>query len=218
MLDNLKKELQALAQKNRLEELMQQLLQIFDLETSAEREVSTIVISSRWSRLKRKRIENRISDENYNIEENNITNSLLVVINEITEEEAQAYDLKYGIFKKLLIVCPTKERIEKMKQFFSKRYRNNEHTTQLLSKEEVSEYDLVIFDNQVKKSLSNSNKMPDLLKDYINQTDAYILYYGEHLSDLSNYKERVYTANFKFSLHSRLQEMLTFLEHETSSI
>lgn len=211
---NLKKDLTTLFTKNNYGELIKQLSEIFDpIKSKNCLEVVTMK-SAVLEDLKYKKRMGVMDSKDYELELAKLRAVLLGLIEDISEEEAKAYHLRNAIFKKILVVCKQQERIEVMQTLFSERYyKAVEYTHQFLATAEIANFDLVVFDNYPKDIFSS---IPPLLIDYLEQTTAYILYYGSTLSDLHSYSDRVYYANSKFSLHSRLQEMLLYLKHEES--
>ncbi len=198
------------------------LFEIFDKE-DADRINILYTLETRYSRLLHKEISEEESSENLMIERNKIDISVLRSIDTITKNEARNYYINQNkTFTKILIACTDSNRVPYMEKLFPLDiYPEREVISDIISSEDrIKAFDLVVVDNfssddteEMSKRIFNHyfEKIVD-----IENKDIYILYFGPHFKELHidpNYRKIVYFANSKFSIHTRIQEMLTFINH-----
>lgn len=210
----LKADLKNKIANNKIDSVIQILITVFqdlnkiNIVRSKQRERSAIEDERR---------KNIIKDDDYKITSNKIANILLELIDEITDTEATLYYIHNTVFQKILVLCRDEKRIEYMEKLFKKKFFENTSVTHDLEfkNESNSTFDLIIYDNFPKDM--NSSKISSKLKEILdNDKIKNILFFGpENIPDLQKkHSDRVYFSNSKFSIHSRLNEMLLFLKYE----
>jgi hypothetical protein len=158
------------------------------------------------------------SNEDLNREFNQIHDAIIFLIDQITPEEAAAYELENAVFKRILVVCKSAGREEYMRRLFPEQYFKGveyDVSEKPRAAESVNRFDLVIFDNYPHGAPDDPH---DLLKYYLEQTQPSLLYFGsQQLNLLREYPEKAYFANSIFSLHGRLREMIEFLKYYSTT-
>lgn len=201
-------QLKDLLRKNNAE-VLQHLQKVFTLNTPALNAV--LSLSMELSQLRMNSIAKRLSNEEETRQQNDIHHRILSLIDTITDTEAAAYELENAIFKKILVVCKSAEREEYMRALFPEQYFKGveyEVSEKPRLPASVNRFDLVIFDN------TPHNDNNDLLLYYLGEDiKPYLLYFGKQLNLLWDYPEKAYFANSVFSLHARIEEMMTYLKY-----
>jgi hypothetical protein len=196
-------------------EVLQLLLDIF--EPSSPHYSFVILLMRRAETNERDRSVMELS--NYSMEENTISRDTLNLISKISEEEAKTYLIKTAKFNKILVLCKDEQRPDDIQRIFSKRYYKGltiKHITGLLPIRELKEYELIIFDNFPNDGYHGIEGILKSYLDLVKEEQIPMLYFGPHLSELQDeaYSEYIYFANSKFSIHSRIEEMLLYLKYE----
>jgi hypothetical protein len=197
-------------------EVLQQLRQVFANKGEAYNEV--ILLAGRHERLKRTQREGTMSAEEENREINKINKAILELIDQITPEEATAYDLSTAIFQRILVVGKVPEREAELRRLFPERYFKGvefDFSGRPLAPAEVNSYELIIFDDYAPGEQGDGHEH-ELLRHYLKHTAPYVLYFGPpglRLKEDERDTEKIYFANSPFSLHARLEEMRAHLKY-----
>lgn len=192
-------------------EVLQKLQQVFSKNTEAFNEVISLTL--RFEKLRKDQVAGTLLPEEENRQINQLNKSILSLIDSITPAEAAAYELENAIFKRILVVCKSAKREEYMRRLFPEQYfKGVEYDVSEKPRPaaSVNKFDLVIFDNYPHGAPDDT---PELLRYYLEQTQPYVLYFGQQLNLLWQYPEKAYFANSIFSLHGRLREMIEFLKY-----
>lgn len=213
--NHLQSELRNLVAEALLDEVLQKLRQVFKNDSQKLNEATLLYSRHRIAITSHRK--GLVKVEDYNQQILQLINSILELIDEITEEEAIAYELENSIFTKILIVCKNKARKTVMTQLLSDQfYKGVQFDTSgvILPDDEVNKFQLILFDN-----MDNTDETYfELYKHYLANTAPYLLYFGKgQVPDSNGKKVKAYFANSIFSLHSRIQEMLTFLKYYKES-
>lgn len=190
-------------------DVLQRLQQIFKNNASAFNAV--ILISQNYQQLLTENLKG-VKDTSSFTQLNEINNRLLSLIDLIQEDEACSYALEQAQFQKIIVICKNPARLQSMLELFpSSRWKMVAYDASGTQMEvgKLKEYQLLVFDNS---PYDDDDGQHSLLKYYLNTPGPCVLYFGEYLKLLTDYPEKAYFANSKFSFHSRLQEMLNFLE------
>jgi len=205
-----------------IEEVFSILNEVFTSKTDKEDLHDLILLKARKERVKRDGRKGTITYENSETTNNQIIDGTLELIRKIDNDAANLYYFKNSIFKRIVIVCRDKERIEVMQKLFASRFYKQVDKpiidTDFLFIEEQSKIDLVIYDNFPKETARTA--IPTPLIEILNSNKTMpVLFFGpDMLSDLhENYSDQVYFSNSKFSIHSRIQEMLLFIKHDAAT-
>jgi hypothetical protein len=179
---------------------------------------TVVIYTARLKKLNAEKYKGALSTENENIELSKLFDAVLALIDQITPEEAAAYELENAVFKRILVVCKSAGREEYMRRLFPEQYFKGveyDVSEKPRAAESVNRFDLVIFDNYPHGAPDDPH---DLLKYYLEQTQPYLLYFGsQQLNLLREYPEKAYFANSIFSLHGRLREMIEFLKYYSTT-
>ncbi|WP_148270540.1 hypothetical protein [Haliscomenobacter hydrossis] len=154
-----------------------------------------------------------LKDASFETRKNALNNRLLSLIDRIREEDASAYVLAESRFQKILVVCKMAERQTFMEKLLPPSRWKSVHIdcSQLpLHPTRTQEYELIIFDNY---PFDTDQGQHTLLRHYLAPEHPYLLYFGTQLPFLNDYPEKVYFSNSIFSFHSRLQEMVNYLQN-----
>lgn len=194
-------------------EVLQELQDIFGENDEAFDKV--ILLATTFNRIEEANEAGTIPDHEYALQLNKLNQSILKLIDKITEEEALAYELSNAVFQRILVVCKSPEREPFMRNLFPKQYyKNVEYDISVAPRPaaSVNQFDLVIFDNF---PFEGRDAPYELLRYYLDNTAPYLLYFGEPLNWLYNqpYAEKTYFSSSIFSLHPRIQEMILFLKY-----
>ena len=209
---NFQKELKGQIAKGMVELVLQRLLKIYMGDVNMYDQV--IQVKARWDQVMADESTATIYIQDLNLERNKIRKSIIYQINKISQDQFAAYELLNANFQPIMVVCREQQRFENMKELLPKsRYRGIDYaeTIDPLTDSKLESFDLLIFDNHPKQLALT---IPPLLQYYLEHTEKYILYYGEHIPKLAKnkYAERVYFANSIFAIHYRLEEMLLYLK------
>jgi len=192
-------------------EVLQHLQKVFSNNPPSYNEV--ILLHYRLQDLQQKQRKGTLRGEEENVLLRELTDSILSLIDTITDEEAATYDLENAIFKRILVVCKSAEREEYMRALFPEQYFKGveyEVSERPRAVASVNRFDLVVFDNTPHGDKEDPH---ELLKYYLEQTTPYLLYFGQLLPLLYNYPEKAYFANSVFSIHARIEEMVLYLKY-----
>lgn len=175
---------------------------------------AVLSLSMELHHLRMNSIAKRLSNEEETRQQNDIHHRILSLIDTITDAEAAAYEFENAIFKRILVVCKSADREEYMRALFPGQYFKGveyDISEKPRSVASVNRFDLVIFDN-IPHDDNN-----DLLLYYLGEDiKPYLLYFGKQLNLLWEYPEKAYFANSIFSLHARIEEMMTYLKYRHS--
>lgn len=194
-------------------EVLQKLQQVFVNNRDSVNEVINLL--SRLEKLRKDKRTGLLSPEEENRQHNQLNKNILELIDTITEEEAAAFELANAIFKRILVVCKSAGREEYMRRLFPEQYFKGvdyEVSENPLLAETVDQYNLVVFDNFPHGTPEDPQL---LLRYYLEKTKPHLLYFGQPLNLLYQFPEKAYFANSIFSLHARIEEMMTLLKYYT---
>ncbi|MEM1121431.1 MAG: hypothetical protein AAGJ18_13350 [Bacteroidota bacterium] len=213
--------------KGYLKEVLLSLKEIFALKYQESSDLNKIVLLlSDFNQTDSDVMLGIINWEQAQTPNNRFRQAALHFIDKIEDQAAIAFLLKAAIFKRIVIFCRDADRKPKMDALFANRFyrvvdaardanefRNVEHT----SKDPIS---LIIYDNFNKNHQKNAT---DELSGIIYHPlfkDIPVLIFSptaiEQIKPGYEYFDRIYFANSPFSIHSRIQEMMLFLEHQTT--
>jgi len=205
-----------------VEEVFSILNKVFISNSDKEDLDDLILLKARQERVKKHGRKGTITYENSEITNNQIIDGTLDLIRKIDNDAANLYYFKNSIFKRIVIVCRDKNRISYMKNLFASRFYRQVDSPILDSDfilvEPEPKIDLIIYDNFPKETARTA--VPTGLIEILNSNKTTpILFFGpDMLPDLhEKYSDQVYFSNSKFSIHSRIQEMLLFLKHEAAT-
>jgi hypothetical protein len=195
-------------------EVLQSLKRIF--ANNAKLLNDTILLLLRYEELLSEKRQDTLSPSEYNRENNKLNLAVLELIDRISEEEALAYEAENSIFQKILIICPNEDRKKYMSRLFPKQYyKNTEYdwSGKKLPLETIDEYQLLVFDD-----MESTDEYFALYGHYLANATPYILYFGKRrVPDRQGEKLKAYFTNSDFSLHARLQEMMTYIKYTQDS-
>lgn len=195
-------------------EVLQALLKVFANNQEAYNEV--ILQTQRLERLRKAIRKGTAPGSEENTELNTINDAVLSLIDDISPEEAAAYELENAIFKRILVVCKSAEREEYMRRLFPPQYYKGveyDISEKPRPAASVNQFDLLVFDNTPQGGPDDGH---ELLLYYLKETAPYLLYFGQQLNLLWQYPEKAYFANSVFSIHARLEEMMAYLKYKQS--
>jgi hypothetical protein len=189
--------------------VLQTLLHIF--AASPEEFNAVILLSQDQERMANAELRG-ITDANFESRKNAFGNRLLNLIDRIRDEDAAAYYLTESRFQKILVICKTPDRKPFMEKLLpASRWKSVRIDTRgiPLTPAETADYELIVFDNS---PFDTDQGTHALLRNYLAPEHPYVLYFGATLPFLNDYPEKVYFSNSIFSFHSRLQEMVNYLQ------
>lgn len=192
-------------------EVLQHLQQVYVKNAEMYNEV--ILLANRHLALGRNMRKGTINTADAGVELRQINDATLALIDAITSEEAEAYELENAIFNRILVVCKSADREEAMRELFQEQYFKSiefDVSEKPRRTESTNRFDLIVFDNLPPDSKEGPN---ELLLHYLDHTTPYLLYFGEPLPLLYKYPQKAYFANSIFSLHARLEEMIKYLKY-----
>lgn len=213
--EKLQKQLKQMVEKN-LREVLQMLKQVFEHTNKYNLVIS---LNTQLNELTNHRIIGSLSKEEELRTFNQISNNILMLIDQIDEEIASAYELEHSIFTRFLVICKSPERKVYLQRLFPEtRYKEVHFDYSLLPypKETTNTYDLIVFDNLPHQGIydeETNNKFDHLLPYYLEETLPLVLYLGPFSSLINQYPEKVYASNSIFSIHARIQEMMSFIKY-----
>lgn len=192
-------------------EVLQQLQKVFINNPDTYNMV--INLTTRLEKIRKDKIGGTLLQDAENHQLNEINQGILALIDSISPEEAAAYELENAIFKRILVVCKSADRERYMRRLFPSQYYKGvefDVSEKPRPAASVNQFDLVIFDNFPPGAPADSH---ELLTYYLTQTEPCILYFGQTLPLLWQYPEKAYFANAVFSIHARIEEMITYLKY-----
>lgn len=211
--NNLKQRLKL--RHNKTEEVLQELLEVFKNNNDIYNTV--LILMGQARQIKLEMIQDVTSHNQKNQDLTKLHHRILNLIDLITPEEAAAYELENSIFQHILVVCKSKDREEFMTNLISNGiYKNVKYdfTESPQSLTFVNEFDLVIFDNYPHETTDDQH---ELLRYYLDKTAPYVLYFGKILPLLWKYPKKAYYATSMFSIHARIEEMITFIKYQNQN-
>ena len=173
-----------------------------------------LLLAGQYSRHKKKKLTNLYTNEEEGRFLTKIHLGILSLIDEITTEEAAAYDLETSIFKKILSISKNTSRKKAMESLFP-----NTHFKEMdyviaddsLTVDRMNQYQILLFDD-----LETSDAYYALYEQYLKTVKPYLLYFGtRRVPDSDGQRIKAYFANSQFSVHARLQEMITYLKYKS---
>jgi hypothetical protein len=186
-----------------------------------------LLLNHRYNKNKVGLINDSLPYEVYSREDNKITEALLHWVDQISESDLNSniIDRVKEILNPVLVVCSSDESRQYMQKIFSLLNFKNAKVIVGEKLEDITEFDLVIFDNRKLKDCPSEallSKLSDgekhkieatlsLMETYISKTDKFLIHFGERLFWINKNRERVYAANSKFALYARIKEMLDFI-------
>jgi hypothetical protein len=224
ILEKLKQELRDLVAKDCSKEALQMLLQIYGVEKEKNKNINEITTTylkfAEWNTLQKEIDDNTIYREDREVKYSRINKTILNLIERIDEETAALYELSSSIFTKIVIVCREESRLEEAGRIFSQRYYPNAERPVLakdffFNKDE--EVKLIIYDDFPRGG--DSGEINSTLRKILDKTKGsgtHVLAFSpDRIIELQNseYINHTYSSNSKFSVHSRIQEMLLYLKY-----
>lgn len=200
-------------------EALKRLKFVIDKEMSSNRYETSVLLTSRLTTCVNDNAHGTLSYEHYKVEMAQIRKGINDLINGLEEKEAQNYLLEYCNYTPILVTFRANEELEKLKdllpqsQYLGIQFADD---SKVIRKSKLEPFKILIFDNHPKTSQST---IPGELGKYLKSFKGIILYYGQRIAELEEdkYRDRVYFANSKFSIHSRLEELLRYLQFEQKS-
>lgn len=174
---------------------------------------SVVMLTAKLKMVNAGKLKGTLSAGEENLELSKLFDAVLTLIDQVSPEEAAAYELENAVFKRILVVCKSAGREEYMRRLFPEQYFKGveyDVSEKPRAAESVNRFDLVVFDNNPPGAADDPH---ELLRYYLEQTRPYLLYFGPQLNILWQYPEKAYFANSIFSLHGRLREMIEFLKY-----
>ena len=185
------------------------------LDESGDNYNTCISLQAEFNRVKQQSISGGLTPTEESTYLSRVVNRFLDFVDSLEGEDIRpAFQLQEEIYDRILVVCKEAQRVPYLQRFFPEAFFKG--VAYLPSDEEPEpepdpeSFDIVIFDNHPHDS---DNGEHALLKDYLSLGKPRLLYFGQTLPLLYNYPEKAYFANSIFSLHARLEEMLTFLKY-----
>jgi hypothetical protein len=178
------------------------------------------LISTNYKAFKSAQNLNTYGREELEIERRRVVSSLLNLINDLKQSDFKktAFETE-GIEETILVVSSNDTSLVDMRRFFTSYFFKNVHYDASCKEVVAETYDLIVFDNRLMgKAVGNAQAEEALdeaarnhlvlLKKYLEETKFNIVYYGEFLHLLNNYRDRVNAANSKFTLYARVKETI----------
>ena len=163
-----------------------------------------VLLKARNKRIKDAINGGTVSRMEADIQLNQINENLISLINDLEDTDI----IEQQIQDKILVICRTKM-VDEMESFFGNRYFPNGKVIQYGNLLPKTKYDIVVLEDM--PSLSTSKEE---LNKYVSSVEAHFLYYGNGRYDPPNeYINKVYFANTRFSLYSRLKELLDYIKY-----
>lgn len=209
---HLQSELRNLVAATLLDEVLQKLSQVFKNDSDKLNDIT--LFYTRHNLMSANYRKGLIEPKEHHQQVLQLANSILNLIGEITEEEATAYELENSIFTKILVVCKNEARKATMTHLLSDQFYKGlefDVTGAMLTEDFINTFQFIIFDDMG----NDDDSYYALYNSYLANVNPYLLYFGEkRVSSRNKFNvEKAYFANSIFSLHSRIQEMLTFLKY-----
>lgn len=182
-----------------------------------ETEDELFLHNQRYYELKNAEREGTITPSEFDAKKARLVKALLAFLRNLTPEQVrQNYRLGEEIRERILVVC-TDEREDTMRSFFPVEYFP-ETEIKIRNSAEImlSDVQVVVYDDMLRpysREKDNPN-LENFLKNAM-QNEVFVLYFGA-VQPYSQYNEIAYFANSKFSLHSRLSELLDFIKYSSS--
>ncbi len=171
-----------------------------------------ISIQEAFNRLEKQRLQDTVQSGELNVAYGKITERILSFIDSLEEEDILMLRLlQYEIYEKILVVTKNKERKEFMQQFFPTDYFRNVYYDDSAEPQLAKGIDIVLYDDTPPPG---EGEIDDLLRHYLENTDAVVLYFGRHSPLVWKYPEKAYATNSVFSLHARIKEMTEYLKYK----
>jgi len=182
------------------------------------------LLKSRYKRNQKANIIAIESNIDYNTEFNKITTSLLMVINNLTNEvitfDKKTTETKVKIFdNNILVISNVDSNHLKLKEYFHTfHFTNVDIVTFNNIPESCEKDDIIIFDNRdiydnkgnvIKEKEDARNK--EMLH-FIKRTNAHLIHLGNYLKLVNRYRNRIQSENSLITLYSRTKELIEFID------
>lgn len=169
-------------------------------------------LQARLNRLNNNKLANVWSEEEEARQENQLVMDLLEFLDTLTEKDfSLVAQLREEIYEKILVVCYGAGAVLELQPFFDSFYfKNVQYALYDFDEEKLEWCDFVIFDYVY--AVENDPSYYELLKQYLDDTPKYLLYFGRPDRLLEYYQMKVHIANSPFELYARIREMIEFIK------
>ncbi len=220
-LPEFKKRLRGLLKDN-VQGCMQELENALDEERDLNDQF--IMLASAYNDLKSKQNLNLLSKGEFDLGRAKAVSGLLAVVKAMGPLDLKkGFDEPEGVQETLLVVSANKAASEAMKQFFSSYFFRKVVYDYSGKVHKTGGADIVLFDNLIMENpcskkddedkLTDAQKKHlDLLRSYMTDTHYKVIYYGQQLHLINEYRDRINAANSRFSLYARIRETLEFMK------
>lgn len=206
-IDKLKKEAIRLIESNKLRDCMTRMKEYLNENSSQRRVLSSLL--RRYNDLLEQRRINTVETNTYNQGMNQIADILIDIVEQLNEE-----NVSESLFIETVLIICRKNKLIEMKEFFNKKYFPNAEFINYGEEPPNGVYDVIVLEDMPTGSVTEMD-----MEKYLKETYPYFLYYGSGFFPKSlqekhdKNKDRVYFTNSKFSLYSRLKELLDYIKY-----
>ncbi len=184
--------------------------------------------NARYNDNKTSFLGNIIKYEDYLQENSKIRISILSLINSIEKKDLKKNISNLNTVLKqpsILVLSATEDNEEYMKEFFSLLDYKNVTVENINIQRTYENIDIIIFDNRDLKDCFKKENLEDIeereskliqsriqrMEDIIKKGNEFFIHFGGRLYWINSQRDRFHSANYKFSLHARLSEMIDFI-------
>ena len=207
--------------KNLVPDVIKDLIEIRDINPKTAAIEGVYALSGRFTQITEEETNGIRDSREIDIEKNKIRDGLLKLAKNVDKDTSEQFFDKNSIFRKIALICRDENSFEDLNRLFSNRYYKRPKgpmtPDEFIEKSKTESFDLIVFNDFPRRR--NTRRIPEKLVEIMDTTKdlntPVLVYTPENLSGLmDSYRDRAYTANSKFSIHSRIREMLLFLKHE----
>lgn len=169
-------------------------------------------LQARLNRLNNNKLANVLSEDDEARQENQLIMDLLDFLDMMTDADfSPVAQLREEIYEKILVVCYGAGAVLELQPFFDSFYfKNVQYALYEFDEEKLAWCDFIVFDYIY--AVENDPSYYELLKQYLDDTAKYLLYFGRADRLLEYYPMKVHIANSPFELYARIREMIEFMK------
>ncbi|MCB0650812.1 MAG: hypothetical protein KDC85_06015 [Saprospiraceae bacterium] len=224
-IDTLKRDLKNLFSENKIKTIIENLKEVLIRDSDLHSEF--LQICRRYNEVYDRKMAALIEDTTANLELNKVGESILYLIDKMTQEDIKSVSKlsHQEITNPILLITNDPAKGQKLKAFL---HQLNFTIVDIFTSAEDLEnktYDLAIIDNRHLAYCPNAKVLSEmeaskkqaieerikLMEQLIRDTSLFMIHFGEYFFWITDHRERIHAANSQFSLYGRTKEMLEFI-------
>lgn len=197
-----------------------------ELDAEGERISIFRNLKRRYNKITDQKMADTIDRGAYNLEMNQVLEALSSFIESLkTSDLGSKVEPSHAEISNQILVFTKEQEVENVSEFFRQLNFVNVKVKQNGEEVELSEFDLIVFDNSDLPVCYNRKSFAELEAEQriivekrmeemdfiINESSKFIIHFGGILFWVNAHRDRVQAANSKFSLYARTKEVIDFI-------